>query len=115
MSYQLKSQGASLVMIPSVAITHLNRTGFKTVFDYQKKIGAAASQYRAVTDRQLMDRLARFPRKLALPASAPGAPPPYAVCKGAMYDEARVEASCRTACRNCREPKLDRDERLPGV
>ena len=61
MSYQLKSQGASLVMIPSVAITHLNRTGFKTVFDYQKKIGAAASQYRAVTDRPLMDRLARFP------------------------------------------------------
>ena len=61
MSHQLKVQGASLVMIPDVAITHLNRTGFKTVFDYQVKIGTAASQYRAVTDRPLMDRLARFP------------------------------------------------------
>lgn len=61
MSYELKSKGASLVMIPDVAITHLNRTGFKTVFDYQVKIGIAASQYRAVTDRSLMDRLARFP------------------------------------------------------
>jgi glycosyltransferase involved in cell wall biosynthesis len=61
MSHQLKVQGASLVMIPYVAITHLNRTGFKTVFDYQVKIGTAASQYRAVTDRPLMDRLARFP------------------------------------------------------
>lgn len=67
MSYQLKSQGAGLVMIPDVAITHLNRTGFKIVFDYQVKIGSAASQYRAVTNRPLMTWLGRFPF-LALPA-----------------------------------------------
>ncbi len=61
MSHQLKIQGARLVMIPDVAITHLNRTGFRRVFDYQVKIGAAASQYRAVTDRPLIARLERVP------------------------------------------------------
>jgi len=61
MSFQLKKQGAKMVMIPEVAINHLNRTGFKTVFDYQVKIGTAASQYRAVTNRPLIARLARFP------------------------------------------------------
>ncbi|MDH3903962.1 MAG: glycosyltransferase [Xanthomonadales bacterium] len=59
MSHRLKSQGAHLMMVSSVAVSHLNRTGFKLVFDYQRKIGMAATQYRAVSNPLLISRLSR--------------------------------------------------------
>jgi cellulose synthase/poly-beta-1,6-N-acetylglucosamine synthase-like glycosyltransferase len=67
MSHRLKSQGANLMMVSSVAVSHLNRTGFKRVFDYQRKIGVAASQYRSVSNPLLISRLSRVPF-VALPA-----------------------------------------------
>ena len=67
MSHRLKSQGANLMMVSSVAVSHMNRTGFKLVFDYQRKIGMAASQYRSVSNPLLISRLSRVPF-VALPA-----------------------------------------------
>lgn len=61
MSYRLKSQGAHLMMVSSVAVSHLNRTGFKLVFDYQRKIGMAATQYRAISNPSFISGLSRVP------------------------------------------------------
>lgn len=61
MSHRLRTEGARLMMLPAVSIRHLNRTGFATVWSYQRKLGSAAARYRRRTTQPLMRWLERFP------------------------------------------------------
>lgn len=61
MSYHLRQEGKKVLFLPNVAICHLNKTGFKRVWNYQKLIGNAAARYRKITSRQIMSIFITFP------------------------------------------------------
>lgn len=47
-SWALARMGKTLRFVPQASVKHSNRTGFKTVWQYQRKLGRAAFQYRSV-------------------------------------------------------------------
>jgi cellulose synthase/poly-beta-1,6-N-acetylglucosamine synthase-like glycosyltransferase len=47
-SWCLSRRGVKLLFLPRASITHRNRTGFRTIFSYQRKLGQAAFLYRSI-------------------------------------------------------------------
>jgi glycosyltransferase involved in cell wall biosynthesis len=60
-NWQLIQQGKRLWFLPSVAVSHLNKTGLSTVLRYQYKLGEGACRYRGLTSPKLMRFLKRLP------------------------------------------------------
>jgi cellulose synthase/poly-beta-1,6-N-acetylglucosamine synthase-like glycosyltransferase len=46
-SWRLWQRGVKQVFVPRASVVHRNRTGFRTVFSYQRKLGQAAFLYRS--------------------------------------------------------------------
>jgi GT2 family glycosyltransferase len=67
-SWRLWKRGARLLVVPSIAVVHHNRTGFRRVLRYQYSLGRAAGRYRCTTNPRVVQLLRAFPPVvLALP------------------------------------------------
>jgi cellulose synthase/poly-beta-1,6-N-acetylglucosamine synthase-like glycosyltransferase len=59
--WRLAQQGKKLVFVPNASVQHLNRTGFRNVFRYQRKLGRGAYVYRSQDTPQLVKLLKAAP------------------------------------------------------
>lgn len=60
-SYRLANAGMKMLFVPSAPVLHKNRTGFRTVFAYQVRIGEAAVAYRSITSETIMSCFRKLP------------------------------------------------------
>ena len=59
-SWRISSNG-KLMFVPAGEIRHLNRTGFRVLMEYQRKIGRAAVMYRSIVSPRALRLFRRFP------------------------------------------------------
>jgi cellulose synthase/poly-beta-1,6-N-acetylglucosamine synthase-like glycosyltransferase len=60
-SARLARSGKRLWFVPRASMLHLNRTGFRTVFSYQYKLGQGAFLYRSAVSHGMVRPLRAFP------------------------------------------------------
>jgi len=60
-NWTLTQQGRRLWFVPTIAVRHLNKTGWRAVLRYQRRLGEGAYRYRSVTTPKAVAILRRCP------------------------------------------------------